>query len=1849
METEGVKTRAQAAKLEEKEAKSKQISPSLKGSTATTSRSTSSTTSSSRARAAARKAKLKIQIEALKEKECIEREEMLMRQRREEQDRKNEELQLQNESQELEIMQRKRFLQLQVDLECAAAEHAAYEEDEEHVPNPGLGTINFECTPKPKESSAIIERTPKSEQYVASTEFVSKPGPSHAYQESAKPIPSLSRRQPDSKPCLMKPKKATTFTESTQAMASVPQPPQVSNPYLSQHHLLQGIASLKLPAAEVPIFSGEPIRYCYFINAFETLIENKEIDARQCLYYLTQHTRGMARNLVSSCLYIENSNEALERAKMLLRENYGQPYQITSAFISKLTDGPTLTTGSPSELQAYAVDLEMCLTTLSGIGCAHEINNQHVLRQIINRLPVPIQHKWRGVADNIMHEVKRYVSIEDIVHFVRKQAREINNPIFGVSVKRKPANQKLFFSSSNVKPIQKPTKSCPLCSAFHYLNQCKQFRNLSYKDRLKFVIDHNLCFACLNSGHRASACSRTDCCQKVKCTEKHTTLLHPPPPSDDNGPSTSAKSAYVGANANSATGVMLPIIPVKVRASCGEFVKTYAFLDPGSTTSFCTHNLVKELKLIGRKVQLKTTTISNCNEVTSAMLIQNLAICDLDENEHVVVPQCFSIKSLPISNDEIASKVDLSEWTYLEKVLVPFLDVKVGLLIGSDYPEIIQPHEVIPSQNGGPFAYKTLLGWAVAGPRSYRNVNLPTSFFIKGQVSSVCDMCSDMCGPQTSENSIENKRFLTQVNNSVVLKDNNHYEIALPLKHFTLKVPSNKELVNRRLMALKRKLLRDPHLHEDYVQCVNNMLANGYAEKVPEAGKSKDFNVWYIPHHGVYHPMKPKKVRVVFDCSARYHGFSLNDNLLQGPDLTNSLLGVLCRFRLEEVAIMGDIQAMFHQIEIPEKDRDMLRFLWWENGNLEDEPKEYRMKVYIFGAVCSPSCANFALRKTAEDNKSCFIDQASEAVFNNFYVDDCLVSTPDASTAVQLVTQLTNLLHRGGFHITKWVSNNDDVLRSIPETNRSQVCQNSLHLPTQTQETRALGLLWSTKTDDFHFVFNQVNKPCANRRQMLSIANSIYDPFGFLAPVMLPIKILQQELCRKGLSWDDEIDEQSKERFDAWIQGLSQLSSFKVSRCLKPSKFGKVILTEFHHFSDASEDAYGCVSYVKTVNKNDESHISLILAKCRLTPIQRCTIPRLELNAATISVKNDQFLRKELNHTQASSYFWTDSTTVLRYIHNESRTFKTFVANRVAYIRNNSDLSQWRYVPGHLNPADKATRGMSSVDFLTCQCWVRGPRFLSSPPEMWPDQPDFLSIMPEVDPELKQIQKVCHASASVVVSVEEIFSRYSDWKKLKTTIAWLLRYRNNLRKARKIVVMSKAIPPLTVDEMQESENQILKYLQRKYYADEMQALTKDKTVKQSSQLVRLDPFLDENGVLRVGGRLTFSELDFNKKHQVLVPRDSNVASLLINHFHSIAGHVGRVHVLALLRERYWITKANSLVRSVLNNCFQCRKQHGALGQQKMADLPSDRVTSGMPPFSFVGIDYFGPFMVKRGRSSIKRYGVLFTCLNLRAIHIEIAHTLDTSSFIQALRRFISRRGPVVEIRSDNGTNFVGANKELKELIHKWNQNSIHTFLLQKQIKWIFNTPAASHHGGVWERSIRSVRRILCSVVKEQTLDDESLVTYMCEVENVINSRPITCSSDDVKDPQPLTPNMLLHIMKTDQSLPPGEFNSTDVYSRKRWKCVQYLADLFWKRWVREYLPLLQRRQKWTVKHRNFTCGDIVLIADHNLPRNAWKLGTVIDTQTDKHGLVRSANIKTATSLLKRPITKLCLLSAAENI
>lgn len=671
-------------------------------------------------------------------------------------------------------------------------------------------------------------------------------------------------------------------------------------------------------------------------------------------------------------------------------------------------------------------------------------------------------------------------------------------------------------------------------------------------------------------------------------------------------------------------------------------------------------------------------------------------------------------------------------------------------------------------------------------------------------------------------------------------------------------------------------------------------------------------------------------------------------------------------------------------------------------------------------------------------------------------------------------------------------------------------------------------MTWCTETDTFSFNINMQNKP-PTRRGILSVVGSVYDPLGFLSPFILPAKLLLRDLCKDRIGWDEEITENHLKRWTSWTVDLQKLTSFKVKRCFKPASFGPIKTMQLHNFSDASEYGYGTVTYLVLTNEHDQKSCSFVMAKSRVAPLKQITVPRMELTAATVSVKMDRMLKQELDMQLEESLFWTDSMTVLKYIENDAARYKTFVANRVSLIREASKPSQWKFVNSSENPADHVSRGLTAENLMRCENWMPGPSFLKRPCKEWPVRTDQASSLSEEDPEIKGNAVSCVTRTDDEDALGKLIAYYFDWHRLKKAVAWfthlkrillnLSHKRAELQKtisesdgkqdgehsaiAQEMKKYKESLKDFSIGmrELTNAEHDLIRYSQQLKYREEIKTLLQGKKqFRKSSHIYKLDPYLDE-GVLRVGGRLCRAAMPEEAKHPAILHKDLKISTLILQHTHHQVGHCGRNHVLARLRQKYWLPQASSAIRKMLSDCYTCRRMYARTGEQKMADLPVERLTPDNPPFTFTGVDYFGPFQVKRGRVMVKRYGVLFTCLTMRAVHIEVAHSLDTDACINALRRFFSRRGQVSVIRSDNGTNFIGVERELREAVQNMDDSKIKEEMLKRGIEWTFNPPGASHQGGIWECQIRTVRKVLGSLLKQQVLDDDSLHTLLCEVHN----------------------------------------------------------------------------------------------------------------------------------------------------
>jgi len=1572
---------------------------------------------------------------------------------------------------------------------------------------------------------------------------------------------------------------------------------------------------LTAPKLEIPQFNGSPMQYFPFIKAFEDNVERVVPDHASRLTRLLQYCTGSAKHLIQCCAMMPSS-EGYLRARELLRDRFGNPFTVTTAFIERVTAGSTI---KDTGLRTYSDELRNGYEMLKAMNCLAEINVQSNLLKIVCRLPNYIQNRWRREATRIKRERGQLPCFLDIVNLVEEAAEEANDPVFGSASRSSAKNQQAPSSSQFVSNRPKNASSfnsytapaertmkCFFCSEPHSIYACTKFKGLRTSERIKAAQDKKLCANCLRAHHTVNACRSERTCRV--CSQKHHTLLHPEATISSNG--------YVNGAGNNR--IALPVVAVKVRVpGTNRAVQTYALLDGGSTNSFVSRSLMNKLSIQGERREIILTTLekSGSSSWTSACA---LTVSDVYDTHTVHIPLAFSRDSLPIREENIATADDLSAWPHLKGIDLPRAHAsEVELLIGQDSPECIVPQTVISGKSNEPYAIRTKLGWTLNGPVSSErsgSVHATSTFVslsLEEQVERFWRIDSSEIHSSKAEMSVEDRAVVDLWDKSIKRVDD-HYQLPIPFKNKSV-LMNNKEMAESRLKSLKRKF-KDPNTRQQYTEGINDLLENGYAEEVVHANSAE--HVWYLPHHPVVNPNKPK-LRIVFDCAAKFQGVSLNDCVLQGPDLMNKLVGVLLRFRQNRVAFMADIKTMFYQVKVPSTDRDCLRFLWWPDGNIEHEPRTYRMTVHPFGGCWSPSCCAYALQQAAE-NTECS-EQTKRAIKEGFYVDDCLYATPDLDSAQNLATELRTVLAQSGFTLTKWTSNSRDFIAQIPHEDQAPSVRdlNMEALPVE----RALGVIWDTECDVLTFRISKPMKP-ATKRGILSVLSSVYDPLGLISPFILNARRIVQELFRRNAGWDETIPADLLKQWESWTQQVCALEKFQVPRCILPEETGE-LHKELHYFSDASETAHGVVVYLRVTQPHGGIHTQLLMAKSRLAPLKGMTIPRLELTAAALAARVDEQLREELRLPRDCCYFWTDSTIVLGYIKNESKRYKTFVSNRVMQIRELTNVDRWNHVPTHLNPADDCSRGKTADELLHDVRWRHGPNFLSEPRAQWMNyDPEF--PIEDSDPELKPDITALHTAVTSAHPVDKLVAALSSWKTIKRAAAWLLLVKD--------VLLKKCKPrkDLQPGDLQRAECEIVKHCQRSIPSDK----------KTTKILQSLNATTDNDGILRARGRIANAPIPEHARCPIILPR-SRVAELIILEKHCRNGHTGREFTLSLVMERYWVFGARRIIKSVLNNCVLCSKIRQAPMQQQMANLPEDRVTPGDHAFANVGCDYFGPFHVKRGRGREKRYGCIFTCLTTRAIHLEIAPSLDTSSFLNSLTRFIARRGKPDLIRSDNGTNFVSADHELKEAVRRLDSTVLRNKLADDGIRWIFNPPAASHMGGAWERQIRSVRKIMAGLTHEQVLTDDALHTLLCSVEAIINNRPLTTVSTDPNDLTPLTPNHLL-ILRPAKALP-GEFRDADLYCRNRWRQVQYLADVFWTRWIKEYVPHLQRRSKWLWSKKNLETGDVVLVIDNNAPRNCWRLGRVLEPIKGSDGKVRSARIRTKDTELVRPISKLCRL------
>ena len=1237
-------------------------------------------------------------------------------------------------------------------------------------------------------------------------------------------------------------------------------------------------------------------------------------------------------------------------------------------------------------------------------------------------------------------------------------------------------------------PSQRPpvtTRKCQQCSGPHGVWRCWKFKSSSLKDRLKIVKQHGLCRACLEEGHCAKSCTKGFKCRISGCGKDHHYLIHSEDVGGDhakNSGNPTPKSAERNAQAREATSesrertrttsqstpptvcpnaiaveptdtvtvsaiegsrprVCFKVVPVKVNApQSDKQIITYAFFDSGSDATLCMESLVEELEIKPKRQARFTMSTVNSQERKCGYEI-DLKIESLVGDAHFSLENVLTTNRLPVMPKHVATNEEIKKWPHLKDLTLREIDRRrVTILIGSDRPDIIEKElDRREGRKGEPFAVKTPFGWTVYGPiaesaESQVNVSLTSTEHEKLNLQ-LERMYNDEFGNTTDDAdegmSVEDHRAKDIMDKSAILI-NGHYQLRLPFRQDRPILPDSRPAAEKRLEWLKKRMQKDEAFKEKYAQVMEKYRTEGSSREVQEEELRNLRPVWYLSHHAVWHPRKPDEPRVVFDCAAKSGGTSLNEQLLQGPENTSPLIEVILRFRVNDVAVAADIKRMFHQVKVAPEDRGALCYLWWPNGDVTKEPKVHQMLVHIFGATSSPSIAGYALRRTAKDNEDDFAPETIDAVYKDFYVDDLLKSFADVEQATHVSKQLQTLLARGGFKLTKWMSNHRQVLSEFPAEERAPAIKDLDVTSESLPVDRALGIHWDVEQDTFNLVTSSKKHP-ENRKGVLSSVATFYDPLGFASPLLLPGREINQELCRRKYDWDENLPPDVLASWVEWKEGLASLRGLSIPRCFEPKNFGTVVRTELHHFADASQEhGYGTVSYLRLINERGQIHCSFVMGKSRVRPLKSTmTVPKLELTAATLLVRMNKLIVRALQgRLQIDSVsYWTDSIIVLRYIFNEVRRFITFIANRVAVIRQESGPDQWKHVRSELNPADYASRGIKATEAGKLLIWRQGPEFLWKEEEEWPPQPSEMSAtLSDTDEGVKKEKVTVGATTLQMDFWNSLFLKYSTWNRLRRMVAWLIRAVRKLievwpRQAKRdyIESLQPSQETLSVADVEAAERRIARFVQKESFLD-TQAGEECLSKEVKERFIRLKPIL-EDGVIRVGGRLDRSHLSYDAKHPIILPGKHPVTELIIRHYHHRNGHVGTNQVLAEIRQRFWIVSGISSVKRVLHKCHECRRQSAKMGEQITAPLPEVRSSSDgqelVYPFAAVGLDYFGPLYVKvgpntrskRDPSLNKRYGCIFTCLRYRAVHIEVAQDLSTDSFINAVIRFVSRRGP----------------------------------------------------------------------------------------------------------------------------------------------------------------------------------------------------------------------------------------------
>ncbi len=1296
-----------------------------------------------------------------------------------------------------------------------------------------------------------------------------------------------------------------------------------SHPYSQPYYGSQYAVSYPVSRVQGPSFpfleNDDPQEFAMLQLALTNLLSPYESEHYKYHILLDHLKFPPARNLA---LAYANDPRPYSMALFALQQKYGQPHQLVLREIKAILALPKVRPGDSRAFSSFALKIRALVGMLQSLGqdqAKSELTCASHVQQLLSKLPTEHVTNFARYARAVLNgqsynlvNFSTWLQEEAECQAMADQVSDFPKPLLSKPQLKIYSNTRSVLYGANGKSVvsrstnkqpqnlrdqeQSSKYSCAYCSSRqHFIGLCPSFRALEDNKKDEWIRENKRCWRC-GLNHLAVECDLKKPCPQ--CKGRHLGILHGVNRREqDNG------TFYLSRLGGSGK-VLLKVVEVLLHHE-GRSIQTYAILDDGSERTMLLSQASDYLGLKGEAESLIVRTVHQDTIALEGSSVTFEISSTTNPERKYIISNAFCAARLGLAEQSYPAETLKKRFRHLQDLPLPaFFNVQPLILIGADYPHLINPiDQVYFGPPKSPAAIQTKLGWVLQGPIPIPNTNEIQCLFtitkpfedLRHDVEKLWQL--DIL-PFRNERVITRSKqdqeamdLLTSKTKRVDVDGVQRYATPLLRTVSAVQLQASPNAVMSPLRGIERRLQRNPESAAVYDQEISKLEKAGYISKVePPHDSSKES--WYIPHHLVEHNGKP---RIVFNCSYQWKGMSLNNQLLPGPQLGPSLLGVLLRFRQYPVAISGDIKSMFHQIRLLPKDRPLLRFLW-RNMQRSNLPDVYEWQVLPFGTVCSPCCATYALQRHVHDYQEGYEDIVN-SVTQSFYVDNCLESFPNVQVAKNYLDRMRSLLMSGGFEIRQWASNQPDVVRHLPSEARSESAELWISQDRLDPREGALGLSWHCPSDSLGYRSRTVEYNATTMRNIYKVLASQYDPLGYISPFTTRAKVIVQQCWMKSRGWDDPlIPNPIQQAWKAWETELPDLSLSQLPRCYLTLPSEQIVSRELHIFCDSSESAYGSVAYLRMETDKGMVHTSFIMARSRVAPKRQISIPRLELCAALTGAQLSKLLQKELTLPLTNTVLWSDSTTVLSWLHSPSCRYKVFVANRVTEILELTDLSSWRYIPSAQNPADDVTRGKTLVELAKPDHrWRQGPPFLKCPPHQWPQ--NLVSRSASPDPELRKPLFCGLTQLEDLVLPDP--SCFQSWSELKSATTELLRQRG-----------PESCDPSVV------QTCLLRQAQQQSFPTEYQSLKEGKPIESQSRLLTLSPeFREETGLIVVGGRLRrVEDMEPEMIHPVILDSKHPLSSLIIKDCDEKLFHPGTERVFSELRRNYWIIKGRQAVK-----------------------------------------------------------------------------------------------------------------------------------------------------------------------------------------------------------------------------------------------------------------------------------------------------------------------------------------------